>query len=178
MSFWTSEAANLQGWSCCSSNLPWQSLDLESPTPHHSSSHFPWSQPHQASEEPFEAAQAFIKSVAAQAVVPWRKKPVQVRLHLDDEGNLPGNASYVVNSAVTLPLPTNTEYISNRLAFLLSDGEFDSISNLTTGSPGNQVLLTHRGGKENENVSKGPFIKDLLATWKNSLLSTTFQTSQ
>lgn len=39
-----------------------------------------------------------------------------MRLHSEDEGNLPGN---MVNSAVTLPLPTNTENISNRFAFLL-----------------------------------------------------------
>lgn len=163
MTFQTSEAPNLWRWSCCSSNLPWWSLHLESPlTP--GSSLFHWSQPHQASEEPCEAALTFIQPAAAPAVVPWWKEPVQVRLHSNDEGNLPGNASCVVNSAVTLPLPTNTENISNRFAFLLwVMGDLTPYQIL----PLEIRFYSHTQEKiKKENVSKGPFIKDLFAAWK------------
>lgn len=106
----------------------------------------------------------FYPASSSPAVVPWWKEPVQVRLHSNDEGNLPGNASCVVNSAVTLPLPTNTENISNRFAFLLwVMGDLTPYQIL----PLEIRFYSHTQEKiKKENVSKGPFIKDLFAAWK------------
>lgn len=99
-----------------------------------------------------------------QQLYPGGKSPCRWGCTRMMKGTCQCSSSCVVNSAVTLPLPTNTENISNRFAFLLwVMGDLTPYQIL----PLEIRFYSHTQEKiKKENVSKGPFIKDLFAAWK------------